>query len=111
MTKFKVAFEGLLFALKDRSILIQVVLGSGALVLAWILCFTFMEWIAVLLCIGLVITAEMFNTCIEKLCDMVEPNFSIKIKTIKDMASGAVLLASFISLVVGCILIMQHLGG
>ena len=40
------------------------------------------EWIVVLLCIGIVLSAEMMNSALEKLCDYNQPLFNLQIKII-----------------------------
>jgi diacylglycerol kinase len=62
------------------------------------------EWIAQTIVIGLVIFAELTNTAIEKTMDLVHPEFSLKVKDIKDMAAGSVLFAVLIAIVVGSII-------
>ena len=64
------------------------------------------EWIVILLCIALVISLEMLNSALEKLCDMVQPNYHATIKVIKDVSAGAVLVATIISVVIGIIIFL-----
>jgi diacylglycerol kinase len=65
-----------------------------------------MEWLVIILFTALVISLEMFNSALEKLCDKVNPELDPQIKLIKDMAAGAVLWASLLSVVAGiCIFI------
>ena len=59
------------------------------------------EWIIIFLCIAAVLVAEIFNTALEKLCDMVNPETHPQIKYIKDISAGAVLLASVASAIIG----------
>jgi diacylglycerol kinase len=59
------------------------------------------EWLAVLLCIGLVLGLEMVNTAIEKLADHLHPQEHKHIGLVKDVAAGAVLWAAALSAVVG----------
>ncbi|QMW00131.1 diacylglycerol kinase family protein [Spirosoma foliorum] len=63
------------------------------------------EWAIILTQIGLVWTAEAFNTAIEKLCDFVSPGLHPQIKAIKDMASGAVLILAIVAVIVGLIIL------
>ncbi len=56
------------------------------------------EWLFVLSAVALVWTAELFNTAIESLCDLYSKEFNPKIKFIKDVAAGAVLLAAIYAL-------------
>lgn len=59
------------------------------------------EWLAVLLCIGLVTALECVNTALERLCDTVHPEKSSGIRFAKDAAAGAVLCAAVLSAAVG----------
>lgn len=56
----------------------------------------------------LVLIAETINTAIEKICDFVEPNFNKKIGLIKDIAAGAVILASLLSIIVGVLVYSKY---
>ena len=49
---------------------------------------------------SLTISVEMLNTAFENLCDLVEPRYSLTVKSIKDGAAGAVLFAALSWLVV-----------
>lgn len=70
---------------------------------------TAMEWALVLGCIALVICLEMVNSAIEKVCNLITTEYNPAIKTIKDMAAGAVLLAAFITAVVGLIIFLPYI--
>ena len=109
INKFYVAFVGLVSSLKDKSIQIQYVLAILACIEAWMIGCNYYEWLAVILCIGLVIVAEILNTCIEKLCDLYSTEKNEKIKYIKDLAAGGVLFASLIALPVGILIFVHHL--
>ncbi|HLP52062.1 MAG TPA: diacylglycerol kinase family protein [Chitinophagales bacterium] len=58
------------------------------------------EWSLIALSIGAVLTAEMMNTAIEKLVDMVSPDFNVQAGKIKDIAAGGVLLTAIVAAVV-----------
>lgn len=63
-----------------------------------------MEWVAQLLCIGMVMTAEGLNTAIEAVADFIHPDYHEKIGIIKDIAAGAVGIAAFIAMVIACVI-------
>ncbi len=67
------------------------------------------EWIAVCFCIALVVSMEMINTAIEKLCDAVRKEIHPAIKKVKDIAAGAVLVSAVFSLVTGCIIFLPKI--
>ncbi len=63
-------------------------------------------WAAHLLCIGMVLTAEMFNTGFEQLIDHIHPERHTAIGIAKDCAAGGVLIGSIVStLVFVCFLV------
>lgn len=59
------------------------------------------EWCLLFLAVGLVLMAEAFNTAIENIVDLVCPNYHLQAKKIKDISSGAVLLACFTAVIIG----------
>jgi len=67
------------------------------------------EWLAVFLCIGLVLSVEALNTSIEYICDLVYPERHPKVKMIKDVSAAAVLLAAIIALITGCIIFIPYI--
>ena len=78
-------------------------------VCGWLLGISRMEWIAVTLCIGMVIAAELFNTAIEKLTDLVSPEWNALAGKVKDVAAGAVLVTAIAAAVVGLIVFTPHI--
>jgi len=62
------------------------------------------EWLWIILAIGLVLVAELLNTAIEVLVDLVSPEFNTQAGKVKDIAAGAVLVAAIISVCIGAII-------
>ena len=114
MKKF---FNAVLFALlgikqffsRDRNGKIQIVIGMTAIILGFTVSLSSFQWLLVLFCIGLVISLEMINSAIENYCDLVTTDFHPGIKLIKDVAAGAVLMASITSLIIGLIIFIPAL--
>lgn len=67
------------------------------------------EWIAIVLCIGLVMAAEFFNSAIEALVDLVSPDYNEKAGKIKDIAAAAVLLTAITSVITACIIFSPYI--
>jgi diacylglycerol kinase (ATP) len=67
------------------------------------------EWIAVTAAIGMVIAAEAFNSSIERLADVVQPERDGRIKGVKDLAAGAVLACAIAAAVIGLIIFLPKL--
>ena len=57
-------------------------------------------WGIFLVIIGATLAAELFNTALEYLCDLLHPNFHPQIAMAKDCAAAAVLVLSLTSLLV-----------
>lgn len=70
---------------------------------------TRMEWIAVILCIGLVIAAELFNTAIERMVDLMSPQRKPAAGLIKDIAAGAVLVCAVASVAVAMLIFIPRM--
>ena len=56
-----------------------------------------------------VLSIEILNTCVEKICDIIQPEFDIRIKIIKDIAAAAVVLAAISSVFVGILVYWKYL--
>lgn len=67
------------------------------------------EWCAVVVCFGMVWTAEAINTAIEFTVDLASPQHNKLAGNAKDVAAGAVLLASMASAVVALLVFAPHL--
>jgi diacylglycerol kinase len=68
-----------------------------------------LEWCVVLLCIGMVISAEALNTVVEKLVDHLFPNKHETARQTKDLAAGAVLILAIISVVCGILIFLPKI--
>jgi diacylglycerol kinase len=67
------------------------------------------EWMIILICFAVVLSFEIINSAIEKLCDLVCSDFNLIIKKVKDMAASAVLLSAIITFIVGCIIFLPKI--
>ncbi|MDR2236157.1 MAG: diacylglycerol kinase family protein [Chryseobacterium sp.] len=56
-----------------------------------------------------VLSAEIFNTAVEKICDIIQPDFDKRIGFIKDISAGAVLLMAFAAVVTGVMVYRKYL--
>ncbi|KFF12538.1 diacylglycerol kinase [Chryseobacterium soli] len=56
-----------------------------------------------------VLSAEIFNTAIEKICDIIQPDFDKRIGFIKDISAGAVILMAIVSIIVGIIVYWKYI--
>ena len=56
-----------------------------------------------------VLSLEILNTAIEKVCDIIQPDFDLRIKVIKDISAAAVVLMALASVVVGVLVYWKYL--
>ena len=102
LDSFNFAFEGIIHVLRtQRNLRIHFAIAFLVLVLALVVDVTKFELIALLLSITFVLIAEMLNTGIEAAIDIATTSFDPMAKIAKDIAAGAVLIATANALVVG----------
>lgn len=110
LSSFGYAFQGIATAFKEgHNIQFQTIVGVVAIVLGFLLRISIGEWLAVIICIGAVISAECLNTAIEDCVDLASPDYHPTAKAAKDMAAGAVLVLSFAALAVGIIVFLPRI--
>jgi len=101
------ASNGLRRGLQERNIKIHLTLGVGALLLSIILKISTFEWLIVLFLIGVVISAELFNTAIEETCNALRDQLRLDHQATKlprDLAAGAVMVIAVASALIGLII-------
>lgn len=102
------ALRGLAVAWKNESsIRIQALFLLFALAALFVLRPEPVWWALFALSSALVIGAELLNSAIEALCDLVEPGQSDAIRDIKDMAASAVLFVAMASLLIAVALLVS----
>lgn len=97
------------FLQKEHNAWLHLMASVVAITLGFLLAISKMEWIAISIVIGLVWIAEMFNTCIEAILDFISPDQHPKVKFIKDVAAGAVLVAAAVALITGLLIFIPHI--
>ena len=104
------AWNGLRHSFKTQANFRMQLLAALATVgLAFALRISNTEWLAVLICITIVLFAELANTAIEKLCDVVKPEIHPGIKLVKDISAGAVLLTAIICFIAGLLIFLPKI--
>jgi undecaprenol kinase/diacylglycerol kinase (ATP) len=104
------AFNGMkYFFLHERNGRIQLCCAGAVLLLAKGLGVPAMQCALLLLCIAMVIGLEMLNSALEQLCNVVQKEYHPVIKSIKDMAAGAVLWASVFAAAIGLYVLLPKL--
>ncbi|MBN2272792.1 MAG: diacylglycerol kinase family protein [Bacteroidales bacterium] len=107
---FYYAFRGLGSAFRqEHNLWIHTLAALVAVTAGFILGISLYEWMVIALVIGGVFVAELFNSAIESLVDLISPDFNKKAGMIKDMAAGAVLISAVTALVAGLIIFIPKL--
>ena len=102
LRSFNYAFEGVIHVLRtQRNMRIHFAIAAAVLVLAFIYDVTRLELIALMISIAFVLIAEMVNTAVEATIDLSTPSFDPLAKIAKDIAAGAVLIATVNAVAVG----------
>lgn len=110
LRSFRYAGRGVGLAMRrENNFRYHLLATAGALITGWITAFTMAEWCVVLTLIGMVYVSEIFNTAIEKLMDKLHPGLDPEVGMVKDLAAGAVLVASITAAVVGSIILLGKL--
>lgn len=104
------AFKGAILLLKtEASIKIQFLTAIIVTILGFILNISHNEWIVQCLAIGMVMSIEGINTAIEEIADFMHPEYNKKIGLIKDIAAGAVFIASVFAIIIGFIIYLPKI--
>ena len=99
------AFRGALLLLKtEASIQIQFAIAVMLTFAGFYYEISPTQWLVQLLCIGVVMSIEGVNTAIEAIADFIHPEHHNKIGLIKDIAAGAVFIASIFAIIIGFII-------
>lgn len=99
------AFKGIWILLSsENSVKVQTSLSIGMTILGYLMNISATEWMFQIIAIGIVIATEGMNTAVEKIANFVEPKFDERIGEIKDVAAGAVAIASLAAIAIGLVI-------
>jgi len=93
----------------QRNMRVHLVAGAGVITAGLVLGVSAVDWACVLTAIGLVLTAEALNTVVEAVVDLCADEYHPLAKIAKDVAAGAVLIASAAALGVGIAVFLPRL--
>ena len=105
-----VAFDGIIDLIKsENNAKVHLVSTIVVIIVGMKLQFLAIEWLWISLAIAGVWVAELINTAIEKLTDLVSPEINPIAKKVKDYAAGAVLVMAIWAIFVFCLISLPHL--
>lgn len=106
------AFNGLVYVLRmERNARFHLVIAVLTLLLAVLLQVSNAELAAIFFAIIIVFVAEVVNTALEKMLDLIEPNHNQQVRVIKDIAAGAVLVAAVGAAAIGVAVFGPYFAG
>ena len=106
MRSYHFALKGIREVWKGNNFKYQLTAAFFTIILGGYLELNSKEWIIVSIMIGLVLSAEAFNSAIEILVDLVSPEHSLQAGKVKDISAGAVLIMAMTALVAGLLIFL-----
>lgn len=107
---FYVAARGIFYCIvHERNMKIHLGCALLVFVAGCIVHLAAWEWCVCLLCIALVCALECMNTALEACVDLAAPHYHKLARIAKDAAAGSVLVAAFVSLIIGLLIFVPHI--
>jgi len=107
---FGYALNGIVLVLKkEANFKIHILAAVVVITAGFIFNIDFTEWIAVTICIVLVLSLELINSSIEHMLDVLSPKYNKKVKFSKDIAAGSVFIAAVGAIVVAGIIFIPKI--
>ncbi|MFZ5365705.1 MAG: diacylglycerol kinase family protein [Patescibacteria group bacterium] len=113
ISSFGFAFSGIWQAVKrERNLKIHLLAAILVILAGIYFKISRLEWLVLVLTISLVLTAEIFNSAIEEICNLLKEKLSLdygKTTLIRNLSAGAVLILAIGSVILGLIIFLPHL--
>jgi diacylglycerol kinase len=104
------ASNGILYAVKtERNIRVHLYIFALMLLVCLLLRIAKMELLIILGMSALMISLELVNTAIERMADIVSPEFNAQIGLVKDIMAGAVLVTSIFAVIIWLVILFEPL--
>jgi diacylglycerol kinase (ATP) len=108
-TMFRDAFRGIREGvLGERAFAVHIPMAIAVIATAAFFNVTPTEWLVLVLCITLVITAELLNSALERMAKAVTQERNVHVGAALDIAAGAVLFASIGAVICGLVIFVPH---
>ena len=106
---FSYALKGLFKTFREeQNLKIQTLASLIVIALGIYFKISHLEWISLTLAIALVLVAEVTNSAVERITDVLKPRINSYVKEIKDIMAAAVLLSSIAAMVIGLFIFFPH---
>lgn len=109
---FKNAWNGLVYVCRTQpNMRVHFIVATLVIIAGWYFSLARLEWLILLFTISLVMVAEMVNTAIESMTDLITTEHRQQAKVAKDVSAGMVLLTAMLSVIVGVYIFAPYLLG
>ncbi|OPZ90975.1 MAG: Undecaprenol kinase [Firmicutes bacterium ADurb.Bin419] len=106
---FNNAINGIISAIKsERNMKIHIFAAVVVFVMSMLFDISKTEFMIICIAVSMVIVSELFNTAVEEIVDMITTGYHPKVRIIKDVAAGAVLVSAFFAAIVGYFVFFEH---
>jgi diacylglycerol kinase len=110
LKSFTYSFKGLQKVVREeQNIKIQLIIGTIIVLLGIFLQISASEWIPLILSMAMVILAEVLNSAVERVADVLKPRINEYVREIKDIMAGAVMITAITSIIIGILVFLPHL--
>lgn len=102
LRSFKFALEGFIYVIKnERNMQIHIGIAIIVIFMAYFFSVSKIEWIILLVLIGMVLSLETLNTAVERIVDLITEDYHPLAKKAKDVSAAAVFLFSLMAIIIG----------
>lgn len=112
-SSFGFAFSGIYQAIKkERNLKIHLLVAILVSIAGFFFKISRFEWLIIILIISLVLSAEIFNSAIEGLCNLLKEKLNLgysETTLIRNFSAGAVLILAISSVILGFIIFLPYL--
>lgn len=109
---YSYAIKGLFKTFREeQNLRIQSLASLAVLILGIYFSLSRIEWVILTLAVCLVLIAEITNSAVERVTDVLKPRINSYVKEIKDIMAAAVLLSSLAAVIVGLIIFWPYIFG
>lgn len=110
ISALKNSFNGIKYVFTtQRNLKIQVIISIIVILASLFFKISFIEWAVVILIICMVFFAELVNTVVETIVDMITIEYNESAKIAKDISAGAVTLVSITSVIIGLLIFLPSI--
>lgn len=104
LDSFRVAIRGIWYSIKSESHMrFHIIAGTYVIIFSFFFQLSKTQWAVILFLIASILAAEIFNTCIEEICNLNTQSYDPMVRIAKDVAAGAVLVLSILAVAVAFI--------